>query len=86
MMDNLQITSEQGQSLIKILHIHVNSISIYVHKPQGKSFSLSFQMISRYICFRIGTSRPALYHVLYDENGFSSDDIQQLTYWVRILK
>jgi len=30
----------------------------------------------------MGTSRPALYHVLHDENGFSSDDIQQLTYWV----
>jgi eukaryotic translation initiation factor 2C len=35
---------------------------------------------------RMGTSRPALYHVLHDENGFSSDDIQQLTYWVCILK
>ncbi|CAF2728672.1 unnamed protein product [Rotaria sp. Silwood2] len=29
----------------------------------------------------MGTSRPALYHVLHDENGFSSNDIQQLTYW-----
>ncbi|KAF9155082.1 eukaryotic translation initiation factor 2C, 2, partial [Actinomortierella ambigua] len=28
----------------------------------------------------LGTSRPALYHVLWDENGFSSNDIQQLTY------
>ncbi|KAF9972539.1 hypothetical protein BGZ73_004325 [Actinomortierella ambigua] len=27
----------------------------------------------------LGTSRPSLYHVLWDENGFSSDDIQQLT-------
>jgi len=26
-----------------------------------------------------GTSRPVLYHVLYDEIGFTSDDIQQLT-------
>ncbi len=33
----------------------------------------------------MGTSRPALYHVLHDENSFSSDDIQQLTYWVCIL-
>ena len=32
----------------------------------------------------MGTSRPALYHVLHDENGFNSDDIQQLTYWVDI--
>ncbi len=31
---------------------------------------------------RMGTSRPALYHVLHDDIGFSSDDIQQLTYWV----
>lgn len=27
-----------------------------------------------------GTSRPAHYHVLYDENKFSPDDLQQLTY------
>lgn len=26
-----------------------------------------------------GTSRPILYQVLYDEIGFTSDDIQQLT-------
>jgi eukaryotic translation initiation factor 2C len=26
-----------------------------------------------------GTSRPMLYQVLYDEIGFTSDDIQQLT-------
>ncbi|CAF1254023.1 unnamed protein product [Rotaria sordida] len=38
-----------------------------------------------YLCSQtaiMGTSRPALYHVLHDENGFSSDDIQQLTYWL----
>ncbi|CAF0770466.1 unnamed protein product [Didymodactylos carnosus] len=29
-----------------------------------------------------GTSRPVLYHVLYDEIGFSSDEIQQLTYYL----
>lgn len=34
------------------------------------------------ILFRIGTARPTLYHVLHDDNKFSSDDIQQLTYWV----
>lgn len=34
------------------------------------------------ILFRIGTARPTLYHVLHDDNHFSSDDIQQLTYWV----
>ncbi|RKO83749.1 Piwi domain-containing protein, partial [Blyttiomyces helicus] len=27
-----------------------------------------------------GTSKPSHYHVLYDENEFSSDDIQELTY------
>lgn len=26
-----------------------------------------------------GTSKPALYHVLYDDIGFTSDEIQQLT-------
>ncbi|CAF4325858.1 unnamed protein product, partial [Rotaria sp. Silwood2] len=38
-----------------------------------------------YLCSQAaikGTSRPALYHVLHDENEFSSDDIQQLTYWL----
>ncbi|CAF4424002.1 unnamed protein product, partial [Adineta steineri] len=30
----------------------------------------------------MGTSRPALYHVLHDEIGFTSDEIQQLTYWL----
>ena len=30
----------------------------------------------------MGTSRPALYHVLHDDTGFSSDEIQQLTYWI----
>ncbi|KAI8614797.1 Piwi domain-containing protein [Chytriomyces sp. MP71] len=27
-----------------------------------------------------GTSRSAHYHVLYDENNFSSDDLQEITY------
>ncbi|CAF1246863.1 unnamed protein product [Rotaria sp. Silwood1] len=38
-----------------------------------------------YLCSQaaiMGTSRPALYHVLHDDIGFSSDDIQQLTYWL----
>ena len=26
-----------------------------------------------------GTSKPTLYHVLYDDIGFTSDEIQQLT-------
>ncbi|UJR24794.1 hypothetical protein I4U23_006169 [Adineta vaga] len=29
-----------------------------------------------------GTSRPSLYHVLYDDIGFTSDEIQQLTYYL----
>jgi len=29
-----------------------------------------------------GTSRPILYQVLYDEIGFTSDDIQQLTFYL----
>ncbi|CAF5041895.1 unnamed protein product, partial [Rotaria sp. Silwood1] len=38
-----------------------------------------------YLCSQaaiMGTSRPALYHVLHDENGFNSNDIQELTYWL----
>ena len=33
--------------------------------------------------FSMGTSRPALYHVLHDEIGFTSDEVEQLTYWVK---
>ena len=46
------------------------------------SFSLVLETIVS-LCFRMGTSRPTLYHVLHDDIGFTSDDIQQLTYWVR---
>ncbi|CAF3752243.1 unnamed protein product [Rotaria sordida] len=40
-----------------------------------------------YLCSQaalMGTARPTLYHVLHDDdnNKFSSDDIQQLTYWL----
>ncbi|KAF8927486.1 argonaute 5, partial [Dissophora ornata] len=28
----------------------------------------------------LGTSRPTLYHVLLDENGFTSDILQKVTY------
>jgi len=38
-----------------------------------------------YLCSQaalMGTSRPALYQVLHDEIGFTSDEIQQLTYWL----
>ncbi|CAF3078686.1 unnamed protein product, partial [Rotaria sp. Silwood2] len=38
-----------------------------------------------YLCSQaaiMGTSRPTLYHVLHDDIGFSSDDVQQLTYWL----
>ena len=30
------------------------------------------------VCFK-GTSRPAHYHVLWDENKFTADDLQSLT-------
>ena len=30
--------------------------------------------------FKQGTSRPTHYHVLYDDNGFDGDSLQQLTY------
>ncbi|CAF3849468.1 unnamed protein product [Rotaria magnacalcarata] len=38
-----------------------------------------------YLCSQaaiMGTSRPTLYHVLHDDIGFSSDDVQRLTYWL----
>ena len=34
------------------------------------------------LIFIQGTSRPILYHVLYDEIGFTSDEIQSLTYFL----
>ncbi|KAG4079208.1 hypothetical protein HA402_004583 [Bradysia odoriphaga] len=36
-----------------------------------------------YLCSHqgnLGTSRPALYHVLWDDNEFTSDEVQRLTY------
>jgi len=38
-----------------------------------------------YLCSHMGiqgTSRPAHYHVLLDENKFTSDELQQLTYYM----
>jgi eukaryotic translation initiation factor 2C len=32
-----------------------------------------------FVCFFQGTSRPAHYHVLFDENQFSADELQSLT-------
>lgn len=29
-----------------------------------------------------GTNKAAKYNVLYDENGFSADSMQLLTYWL----
>jgi eukaryotic translation initiation factor 2C len=33
-----------------------------------------------------GTNKPAHYHVLVDENGFSADGLQLLTYWLCYLQ
>lgn len=38
--------------------------------------------MSQLFCFTKGTSHPCHYHVLYDEIGFSSDEIQALTYYL----
>ncbi len=49
----------------------------------SRSVSVShFIILLNEYAFRLGTSCPAHYHVLHDEIGFSSDEIQQLTYWV----
>ncbi|CAF3625397.1 unnamed protein product [Adineta steineri] len=45
-------------------------------QPQGFDFYLNSHAAIQ------GTSRPILYHVLYDEIGFSSDEIQSLTYYL----
>ncbi|CAF1375953.1 unnamed protein product [Rotaria sordida] len=44
--------------------------------PQGFDFYLNSHAAIQ------GTSRPILYHVLYDDIGFSSDEIQSLTYYL----
>jgi eukaryotic translation initiation factor 2C len=41
--------------------------------PSGFDFFLSSHAAIQ------GTSRPILYHVLYDDIGFTSDELQQLT-------
>jgi len=43
---------------------------------------LSISNVGCLLFSSMGTSRPALYHVLHDEIGFTSDEIEQLTYWV----
>jgi eukaryotic translation initiation factor 2C len=41
---------------------------------------MSFLNLYLAFAFEQGTSRPAHYHVLFDENGFSADSLQTLTY------
>ena len=48
---------------------------VIVH-PEGFDFYLNSHAAIQ------GTSRRILYHVLYDEIGFSSDEIQSLTYYL----
>jgi eukaryotic translation initiation factor 2C len=44
-----------------------------INTPNGFDFYLNSHVAIQ------GTSRPTLYHVLYDDIGFTSDEIQQLT-------
>lgn len=40
----------------------------------------NFLMRNRGLIISQGTSRPAHYYVLWDDNGFNADDLQSLTY------
>lgn len=52
----------------------------YTAAPLQKwKFEGAFEMLTRAICPQ-GTSRPSHYHVLWDDNRFSSDELQILTY------
>ncbi|CAF1190043.1 unnamed protein product [Rotaria sordida] len=66
--DNNQTTNVQAGTVIDQNIIHPTQFDFYLCSQAAI----------------MGTSRPALYHVLYDEIGFSSDDIQQLTYWASL--
>ncbi len=44
-----------------------------INSPNGFDFYLNSHVAIQ------GTARPILYHVLYDDIGFTSDEIQQLT-------
>lgn len=50
-----------------------------VHLQIRKCKEMFEMLMSPVICLQ-GTSRPSHYHVLWDDNRFSSDELQILTY------
>ena len=81
--DGKQITNVQAGTVIDQTIIHPYQFDFYLCSQAAMYVTFTFLLRNSIIyCCRMGTSRPALYHVLYDDIGFSSDEIQQLTYWV----
>lgn len=59
--------------IISIWFILGTVIDTDINSPNGFEFYLNSHAAIQ------GTSKPTLYHVLYDDIGFTSDEIQQLT-------
>ena len=81
--DGRQTTNIDPGTVIDEVITHPTQFDFYLCSQGALLVLLS--LILKYIrvdLFRMGTSRPALYHVLHDENGFTSDEMQQLCYWV----
>lgn len=61
--------------------VHPEGFDFYLNSHAALQGNFSFTHSVK-VFFFSGTSRPILYHVLYDEIGFSSDEIQSLTYYL----
>ncbi len=80
---NTGMNNVQPGTIIDTDIVHPEGFDFYLNSHaaiQGR-FSFLQKNNSSNFLFK-GTSRPILYHVLYDEIGFSSDEIQSLTYYL----
>jgi eukaryotic translation initiation factor 2C len=62
--------------------VHPQGFDFYLNSHAAIQGMFAFSKIKFEFNVLKGTSRPILYHVLYDEIGFSSDEIQSLTYYL----
>ena len=77
--------SVQARLWIRMSHPNTNLISISIRTVEFKVSSTSIMTLLSNPATRrwmIGTNKPAHYYVLVDENGFGSDGIQLLSYWM----
>jgi eukaryotic translation initiation factor 2C len=64
---------------------HPTEFDFYLCSHQGIQVNFPFygtrKLSKHFIIYELqGTSRPSHYHVLWDDNQFDSDELQQLTY------